>query len=43
MSAYLLVGLAMIGFVWMAWEVFHAPKGYQDKTGFHKGEGEDEE
>ena len=40
MSAYLLVGLAVVvvvGFVWMVWEICHAPRGYEDETGFHEG------
>ena len=30
--------LVLAGIVWLVWELRHAPHGYQDKTGFHKGE-----
>jgi nitrogen fixation-related uncharacterized protein len=40
MSAYLLVGLAVVAVAMaiLVWNLKHAPKGYEDATGFHEGE-----
>jgi len=29
--------IAIIGFVWLLWEIKQTPDGYEDKDGFHEG------
>lgn len=44
MKTLIIIGLIVAGFIWVTWEIAHAPEGYEDEKGFHYGkEPEDKE
>lgn len=40
---YILIAIAAAIVAFFAWCIATAPRGYQDKEGFHKGKGHDDE